>query len=106
VGGQRALAHGGQRLGIDDVVVVAGAQQFQKVEATLLIGAASTTLTPLVTVIRATSLRERNSPVTTSADSSKSPNLRTPHRDWPRRTSSSIFLRKLSGRMSAHTLSM
>ena len=33
--GERALAHVGQRLGIDDVIVVAGAQQLQEIEAAL-----------------------------------------------------------------------
>ena len=35
MGGQRAFAHVGQCLGIDDVIVVAGAQQFEEVEAAL-----------------------------------------------------------------------
>jgi hypothetical protein len=40
MGGQRAFAHVGERLGVDDVVVVAGAQQREEVEAALRDGGA------------------------------------------------------------------
>ena len=40
MGGERAFAHVGQCLGIDDVIVVAGAQQREEVEAALRAGGA------------------------------------------------------------------
>src|ERR1700692_2310723 len=40
MGGQRAFAHVGQRLGVNDVIVVAGAQQREEVEAALGAGGA------------------------------------------------------------------
>jgi hypothetical protein len=38
--GQGALAHVGERVGIDDVIAVAGAQQFEEVAAALRAGGA------------------------------------------------------------------